>query len=97
MNVSTQFTYGETGRIVEGGGNWQVNSDWRIIQCRGNTTGITAKHHHYHELHQTPHAHDIYQLTHTHSLPANTGNTGSGTAFSIIPPYQAVYTWYRSA
>jgi len=26
-----------------------------------------------------------------------TSSTGSGTAFSIIPPYQAVYTWERTA
>lgn len=25
-----------------------------------------------------------------------TSSTGSGAAFSIIPPYQAVYMWYRS-
>lgn len=25
-----------------------------------------------------------------------TGSSGSGTAFSIIPPYQAVYTWERT-
>jgi len=29
--------------------------------------------------------------------PGITSSTGSGTAFSIIPPYQAVYMWYRSA
>lgn len=27
----------------------------------------------------------------------NTGNTGNGCSFSIIPPYCAVYTWYRCA
>jgi len=27
---------------------------------------------------------------------ATTNSTGSGSAFSIIPPYQAVYMWYRS-
>ena len=26
----------------------------------------------------------------------NTSSTGSGTAFSIIPPYQAVYVWERT-
>lgn len=43
------------------------------------------------------HNHGVTQSPHTHPLPANTGNTGSATAFSIIPSYQAVYTWYRSA
>lgn len=27
---------------------------------------------------------------------ATTGSTGSGTPFSIIPPYRAVYTWERT-
>ena len=37
---------------------------------------------------------------HTHSVTtvANTsGSKGSGTAFSIIPPYQAIYVWKRTA
>ncbi len=31
--------------------------------------------------------------SHTHTM----GNSGSGTAFSILPPYQLVNIWYRSA
>lgn len=31
-----------------------------------------------------------------HALP-NTGCAGSGCSFSIIPPYCAVYTWYRNS
>ena len=27
----------------------------------------------------------------------NTGNTGSGTAFSIMPPYVKAYCWHRTA
>jgi len=27
----------------------------------------------------------------------NTSGSSSGNSFSIIPPYQAVYMWYRSA
>ena len=34
---------------------------------------------------------------HTHSVSGNTGYQGSGTAFSIIPPYYAVYMWRRTA
>jgi len=37
---------------------------------------------------------------HTHSVTtvANTsGNKGSGSSFSIIPPYQAIYVWKRTA
>lgn len=32
----------------------------------------------------------------THALP-NTGNTGSGSSFSILPPYRDVAMWYRDA
>jgi microcystin-dependent protein len=34
---------------------------------------------------------------HTHSISGTTGGTGSGTAFSILPPYLAVYMWQRTA
>ena len=34
---------------------------------------------------------------HTHSVSGNTGSKGSGTAFSIMPPYVAVYMWKRTA
>ena len=32
---------------------------------------------------------------HTHTVTV--GSTGSGTAFSVMPPYFAVYMWYRTA
>lgn len=36
---------------------------------------------------------------HTHSVTASgtVGNSGDGTAFSILPPYLAVYMWKRTA
>ncbi len=34
---------------------------------------------------------------HTHNVSGNTGNTGSGESFSIMPPYLAVYIWKRTA
>ena len=34
---------------------------------------------------------------HTHSVSGNTGSNGSGTSFSILPPYLAVYMWRRTA
>lgn len=37
---------------------------------------------------------------HTHPITgssSNTGNTGSGTAFSNMPPYLTVYMWKRTA
>ena len=34
---------------------------------------------------------------HSHTLPANTGSNGSGSAFSILPPYIVKYCWERTA
>jgi hypothetical protein len=35
--------------------------------------------------------------SHTHSLSGSTASTGSGSSFSILPPYVAVYMWKRTA
>ena len=42
---------------------------------------------------------DHYHImgTHYHYNNFNSQNTGSGCSFSIIPPYCAVYTWYRKS
>ena len=34
---------------------------------------------------------------HSHTLPANTGLNGSGSSFSILPPYIVKYCWERTA
>jgi hypothetical protein len=36
-------------------------------------------------------------MNHTHSFSGTTDGTGSGTAFSIVQPYIAVYMWNRTA
>jgi len=36
-------------------------------------------------------------LDHSHSFSGTTGAAGSGTAFSLLPPYLAVYAWKRIA
>lgn len=35
--------------------------------------------------------------SHTHTISGNTGSVGSGTSFSILPPFLAVYIWKRTA
>lgn len=35
--------------------------------------------------------------SHAHNVSGTSGNTGSGTSFSILPPYTAVYMWRRTA
>ena len=34
---------------------------------------------------------------HNHTLPANTSSSGSGSSFSILPPYVVKYCWERTA
>lgn len=43
------------------------------------------------------HVHSVTQSPHNHTLSGTTGGSGENEPFSIIPPYQAVYTWYRTA
>lgn len=59
----------------------------RSFQTTGTTTIDSADH-----THQFEHTHGI-------TIGGNTGTYGyaSPTAISIIPTYQAVYTWYRTA
>lgn len=38
---------------------------------------------------------NVASYTHNHSVTV--GNTGGGSAFSIVPPYYAVYIWRRTA
>jgi hypothetical protein len=35
--------------------------------------------------------------SHSHSVSGTSGSTGSGSSFSIVPPYYAVYMWRRTA
>ena len=38
---------------------------------------------------------DTVSFSHNHSLDLLSQNTGGGEAFSILPPYLAVYIWQR--
>ena len=57
----------------------------------GAATGDTAN--------ESAHTHSVTAAgtvqNHQHSLPANTGDTGSGTAVNKMPPYLVKYCWER--
>lgn len=55
-----------------------------------HSTGITGSERNYNNAMTSAGAH-------THTVTGNTGSTGTGSAFSILPPYTAVYMWRRTA
>ena len=52
---------------------------------------------HTHTVDQPAHSHSMAIPAHSHTLPAATQNTGSGTAFNIIPKSLIVNIWERTA
>ena len=84
------------------GGTWQAIEQGRMLMAAGSswqagTTGGNA----YHTLtiaELPAHNHSATETAagaHTHAITI--GKTGSGAAFSILPPYIAVYMWRRTA
>ena len=68
-----------------------TNADWnQDVYSGGSGT-------HSHNVTTTASTTGGISANHTHTVSGNTGNQGSGTAFSIIPPYYAVYMWRRTA
>ena len=63
------------------------------------STGSTNSHTHTGNNTSTTRTSDDVSDNHTHKVTAigTIGNSGSGDAFSIIPPYLAVYMWKRTA
>lgn len=55
-----------------------------------HSTGITGSERNYNNAMTSAGAH-------THTVTGNTGSAGTGSAFSILPPYVAVYIWKRTA
>jgi hypothetical protein len=78
-------------------------SSWRCLSWTGTNADWTQNIYsgdsgaHTHSVTTTASTSGGISANHTHSVSGNTGNQGSGTAFSIIPPYYAVYMWRRTA
>lgn len=68
-----------------------TNADWSQNVYSGDSGAHT------HDVTTTASTTGGISANHTHSVSGNTGSQGSGTAFSIIPPYYAVYMWRRTA
>lgn len=78
-------------------------SAWRCLSWTGTNADWTQNIYsgdsgaHTHSVTTTASTSGGISANHTHSVSGNTGYQGSGTAFSIIPPYYAVYMWRRTA
>lgn len=78
-------------------------SGWRCLSWTGTNADWTQNIYsgdsgaHTHDVTTTASTSGGISANHTHSVSGNTGSQGSGTAFSIIPPYYAVYMWRRTA
>lgn len=78
-------------------------SGWRCLSWTGTNADWTQNVYsgdsgaHTHSVTTTASTSGGISANHTHSVSGNTGYLGSGTAFSIIPPYYAVYMWRRTA
>lgn len=78
-------------------------SGWRCLSWTGTNADWTQNVYsgdsgaHTHSVTTTASTSGGISADHTHSVSGNTGYQGSGTAFSIIPPYYAVYMWRRTA
>lgn len=78
-------------------------SSWRCLSWTGTNADWTQNVYsgdsgaHTHSVTTTASTSGGISANHTHSVSGNTGYQGSGTAFSIIPPYYAVYMWRRTA
>lgn len=105
-SIYMNYSDGTNPGTLLGYGTWVAITD-RFVVARGatyTTTGgaatVTLA-----EANLPPHTHPGFAggggtgpryFDNSGGSPLPTGSTGSGTAFSIIPPYQAVYMWYRS-
>ena len=101
---STTHTHTVTTKTTSYGSGSQ--SSWRCLSWPGTnadwtqtvtTNNGSADGGHTHSVTTPAATSGGISANHTHSVSGTTGSTGSGTAFSIIPPYYAVYMWRRTA
>lgn len=95
INGST--TYGESPKVAGQYSNSTASStEYRQITVN---TGSSNTHTHSGANTNTSRTSNGISANHTHSVTASgtIGNSGDGTAFSIMPPYLAVYMWKRTA
>jgi len=68
---------------------WRVYTDETTLSISKSTDGISN-----HHTHSYSHSHETDSKgSHSHTI----GSTGSGTSFSILPPYVVKYCWERTA
>ncbi len=79
------YQWGDSGRLVEGMGNWAIAQSFRSIQVQNLPEG---------QQYVT-----IADPGHTHFINGATGGSGGSSPINIevTPPYIGVYTWQRTA
>ena len=75
--------------------SWNANTSWDYAMSAAGTgsTGSNSADH----THTTTTGNQSAGHTHSVTASGSIGNKGGGTAFSIMPPYLAVYMWKRTA
>lgn len=100
LSGSTSEQPNHTHYLAHGGYPGSGSYGWSLadnIKVGGTETTQGAGKH-THTLTTTASTTGAQSANHNHSIPAhNTNSTGSGTAFSILNPYKAVYIWERTA
>lgn len=84
------------GNGWNGWGTYNVHVLWTSATTSDSGTGATGTVSAWH-THTTTTGNQSSGHTHSVTAEGSIGNTGSGTAFSIMPPYQVVYMWKRTA
>lgn len=79
-------------------GQWDTSQSVRGVTLSGYQDHTHTHNGHTHSLNGHTHTGNNTSTTRTsNGNSGDTTSTGSGTAFSILPPYQTVYVWRRTA
>ena len=100
LSGSTNSTGSHSHYLSHGGYPGSGNFGWSLAENIriGGTETTQATGAHTHTISTKASTTGVQSANHNHNIPAhNTNNTGSGTAFSILNPYKAVYIWERTA